>query len=100
MTGSAKQTGSSKKELDCFVASLLAMMVVRTRLRNHGMSGCGLRIGAGVALCVALLPGAASAQPADTVLFNGKILTVDADFSIKQALAIGSGRVLATGSSA
>ncbi|HYW63707.1 MAG TPA: amidohydrolase, partial [Bradyrhizobium sp.] len=37
---------------------------------------------------------------ADTVLFNGKVLTVDQDFSVKQALAIGAGRVLATGSSA
>jgi len=63
------------------------------------MSGRTLRFAAAV-LCVALLSGAASAQTADTVLFNGKILTVDQDFSIKQALAIGSGRVLATGTSA
>ena len=41
-----------------------------------------------------------SAQTADTILFNGKILTVDKDFSIRQALAIGHGRVLATGTSA
>jgi predicted amidohydrolase YtcJ len=63
------------------------------------MSGRDLRFAAAV-LCVALLSGAASAQTADTVLFNGKVLTVDQDFSVKQALAIGSGRVLATGSSA
>ena len=42
---------------------------------------------------------AASAQTADTVLFNGKILTVDKDFSIQQALAIEHGRVLASGTS-
>lgn len=42
----------------------------------------------------------ASAQTADTVLFNGKILTVDRDFSVQQALAIGHGRILATGTSA
>ena len=42
----------------------------------------------------------ASAQTADTVLFNGKILTVDKDFSIRQALAIEQGRILATGTSA
>jgi hypothetical protein len=42
----------------------------------------------------------ASAQTADTVIFNGNILTVDKDFSIKQALAIGHGRVLASGTSA
>src|SRR4051794_9882723 len=63
------------------------------------MSGRTLRFAAAV-MCVFLLSGAASAQTADTVLFNGKILTVDQDFSIKQALAIGSGRVLATGTSA
>ena len=49
------------------------------------------------ALCGLLLAGAASAQTADTVLFNGKIITVDKDFSIQQALAIDHGRVLATG---
>ena len=47
-----------------------------------------------------LLAGAASAQTADTVLFNGKILTVDKDFSTQQALATGHGRVLASGTSA
>jgi predicted amidohydrolase YtcJ len=40
------------------------------------------------------------AQTADTVLFNGKILTVDDDFSVQQALAIGHGQVLASGTSA
>jgi predicted amidohydrolase YtcJ len=40
------------------------------------------------------------AESADTVLFNGKILTVDADFSVREALAIAQGRVLATGTSA
>lgn len=42
----------------------------------------------------------ARAQTADTVLFNGKVLTVDKDFSVQQALAIGHGQVLASGSSA
>jgi hypothetical protein len=42
----------------------------------------------------------ASAQTADTVLFNGKILIVDKDFSIKQALAIGHGQILASGTTA
>src|SRR5947209_819073 len=52
------------------------------------------------ALCVMLVTGSASAQTADTVLFNGKILTVDKDFSIQEALAIGHGDVLAVGTSA
>jgi len=55
---------------------------------------------AATALCGMLMASAASAQTADTVLFNGKILTVDKDFSVQQALAIGNGRVLATGTTA
>src|SRR5437773_8909841 len=53
-----------------------------------------------VAACLALLTSIASAQTADTVLFNGKIVTVDKDFSIREALAIGHGQILATGTSA
>ncbi len=37
-------------------------------------------------------------QPADLVLHNGKIVTVDRGFSIKQAVAIKDGRFLAVGS--
>lgn len=36
-------------------------------------------------------------QHADLVLFNGKIITVDQDFSIAQALAIKDGKLLAVG---
>jgi len=42
----------------------------------------------------------ASAQTADTVLFNGKVVTVDKDFSVREAIAIAGGRVLATGTTA
>jgi predicted amidohydrolase YtcJ len=59
-----------------------------------------LRFTAAVLCAVLLTSGTASAQIADTVLFNGKILTVDQDFSVRQALAIDRGRVLATGTSA
>jgi predicted amidohydrolase YtcJ len=52
------------------------------------------------ALALALAIGSASAETADTVLFNGKILTVDRDFSIREAIAIAHGRVLATGTTA
>ena len=37
------------------------------------------------------------AQAPDTVLVNGKILTVDSQFSIREALAIRDGRILALG---
>lgn len=57
-----------------------------------------------VAALLAALPflaTAASAQTtADTVLFNGKVVTVDRDFSIREAIAVSDGRVLATGTSA
>src|SRR5215510_3461197 len=42
----------------------------------------------------------AHAQAPDTVLVNGKILTVDAQFSTREALAIRDGKILAVGSSA
>jgi predicted amidohydrolase YtcJ len=46
---------------------------------------------------LAVLPPAA---PADFILHGGKILTVDAEFSIVQALAVRGDRILATGSDA
>jgi hypothetical protein len=70
-----------------------------SRGRRHKMTGMGLRrvnswrLGiarhAAILLCVtALSAGYARSQTADTVLVNGKILTVDKDFSVQQALAI------------
>ncbi len=43
---------------------------------------------------------AAFAQSADTILINGKILTVDPQFSMRQAVAIREGRIAAVGSTA
>lgn len=57
-------------------------------------------LAAATVLALACAVNAASAQTADTILFNGNILTVDKDFSTQQALAIGHGRILATGTSA
>jgi len=42
----------------------------------------------------------AAAQAPDTVFVNGKVLTVDAQFSTREALAIRDGKILALGSSA
>jgi predicted amidohydrolase YtcJ len=50
-------------------------------------------------LVAALSAGAAQAETADTVLFNGKIITVDEDFSITEAIAVDHGRVVSTGAS-
>ena len=53
----------------------------------------------GVVLMVAGA-SAASAQVADTVLFNGKVLTVDQQFSTRSAVAVREGRIMAVGSDA
>ena len=37
---------------------------------------------------------------ADVILFNGKVLTADQDFTIAEALAIRDGKIMAAGSSA
>jgi predicted amidohydrolase YtcJ len=47
-----------------------------------------------------LASGTSSAQQADTILVNGKVLTVDAAFSIQEAIAVRDGRILAVGRSA
>ena len=46
-----------------------------------------------------LFPLATIAQTADTIFYNGKILTVDKDFSIEEAVAISEDRILSVGSS-
>src|ERR1700689_5124274 len=60
----------------------------------------GAALAALASLALALPASVAAAQTADTVLFNGKILTVDKDFSVREALAISHGEVLATGTTA
>lgn len=49
---------------------------------------------------VAAAAGPASAQAPDTVLVNGKIVTVDDRFTIAQALAIKGERILKVGTTA
>ncbi len=41
-----------------------------------------------------------AAQPPDLVLLDGKVVTVDADASVREALAIRDGKILALGSTA
>lgn len=57
------------------------------------------RIVLSILFCISLEAGrgALRAQEPDTILFNGKILTVDRNFSVAQALAIGSGKIVAVG---
>jgi hypothetical protein len=54
-----------------------------------------------LAICVSAAcstgPAPQSGEPAELVLYNGKIITVDDKFSIVQALAMRGGRFLAVG---
>ena len=43
---------------------------------------------------------APAAQPADLVLFNGRVITVDRDFTIASAVAISGERIVAVGDDA
>ena len=54
-------------------------------------------VAAGAALLLA--SSASAAKPADTVLKNGTVLTMDAKAPVKGAVAISSGRIVFTGSS-
>ena len=53
-----------------------------------------------VATCVWLVPALAAVQAPDRILHNGKILTVDQNFSIASALAIRGDRIVAVGDTA
>lgn len=63
-----------------------------------------MRLSSRLVLCVALLltvvaQNAPAAEAPDLILHHGKIVTVDADFSIREAIAIKDGRIAAVGSS-
>jgi len=53
-----------------------------------------------LATLLVALSAVTHAQSADTVLINGKILTVDDQSSIRDAIAVRGGRILAVGSTA
>src|SRR5215467_5619438 len=53
-----------------------------------------------VLLLALAVPGALAAERADTILVNGKVVTVDARFSVAQGVAIRGERVLAVGRNA
>jgi hypothetical protein len=50
-----------------------------------------------IVILAAALVSAAAAQSADTLLVNGKILTVDDQFSTREAIAIRDGKITALG---
>ena len=51
-------------------------------------------------LCISIYSHIGSANPPDTIFYNGKILTVDPLFSVAEAIAISDGRIVAVGSNA
>ena len=53
-----------------------------------------------VALLAASIGIAAEAQPPDLVLLSGKVVTVDAESSVREALAIRDGKIMSLGSTA
>jgi predicted amidohydrolase YtcJ len=57
-----------------------------------------MRVSIAAALLIAALP--AFPQAPDTVLFNGKILTVDEQFPTREAIATRDGKIMALGSTA
>jgi predicted amidohydrolase YtcJ len=52
------------------------------------------------AICALAIAAPAWPQNTDTILVNGKILTVDSQFSIREAIAISDGKITAVGSNA
>ena len=55
---------------------------------------------ASAVLCISICSVNAAANPPDTIFYNGKILTVDPQFSVAEAIAISDGRIVAVGSNA
>ncbi len=55
---------------------------------------------ASTVLCISICSVTAAANPPDTIFHNGKILTVDPQFSVAEAIAISDGRIVAVGSNA
>src|SRR5579872_1115450 len=80
---------------------------IRSAVRAVVVTGVAVVVTAGVAVAPAAAQTGATVQaPAelvsypDVIMTNGKILTVDKDFSIRQAVAIRDGKILATGTNA
>jgi predicted amidohydrolase YtcJ len=48
-------------------------------------------------LAMAAVMGVGAAQQADTVIYNGKVLTVDAKFSVAEAVAVKDGKIASVG---
>ena len=71
------------------------------QLRRHGRLTLVLLVAALTTIMLAAATAAAAPKatlkPADTVYINGKVVTVDKKFSIKQAVAVSKGKIVAVG---
>jgi predicted amidohydrolase YtcJ len=73
---------------------MAARSLIRSDFRFAAVCGRAAAVAA-FALLMTVLP--AAAQQADTILINGKVLTVDGAFSTREAVAIRDGRIAAVG---
>lgn len=81
---------------DCRIA--VAVQVNTDRMQGEAMAALGGALARIVLEQYGCHPEAAVTRPtADLLLFNGKIITVDDTFSIRQAVAVSGGRVIAVG---
>ncbi len=71
-------------------------MADRTMPRRQFLQGASIA-GAAAASGVAAPASAQTAPPADLILKNGKVVTIDSNFSIAQAIAIAGERIAAVG---
>jgi predicted amidohydrolase YtcJ len=74
-----------------------AIVPRRDFLKAAGAAGTAGMLASGAAASAATTPATAARGPADLILKNGKIITVDAGFSIAQAIAIAGDRIVAVG---
>src|SRR5690242_17168452 len=80
------------------------MSTIRPMPRRHFLAGAGAAAAGGVVGSSAWAqgtaprpPAAPRVAPADAILKNGKIITVDAAFTIAQSIAVAGDRILAVG---
>jgi len=54
----------------------------------------------GYVVLILLLSSCSMKKKADTIFYNGKIYTVDSNFSVVESFAVGDGKILSTGKTA
>ncbi len=72
-------------------------MICHDCSKNSAASFHWIYIGVIAVSFILILGCASDKQYADTILFNGKIITVDKNFSVVEAVAIKDGKILLTG---